>query len=82
MTMLESSDVDSMLNHGTGYTRGLAAMHLGRIDDGNPKVLVPALVPHLKDKDVYVREMAALSLGHIHQDPEQVANEPSTNQSH
>ena len=60
------------LNHGTGYTRGLAAMHLGRIDDGDPKVLVPALLPHLKDKDIYVREMTAISLGQIHQYPEQV----------
>ncbi|HZF02092.1 MAG TPA: HEAT repeat domain-containing protein [Methylomirabilota bacterium] len=60
------------LNHGTGYTRGLAAMHLGRIDDGDPKVLVTALLPHLKDKNLYVREMTAISLGHIHQYPEQV----------
>jgi hypothetical protein len=60
------------LDHGTGYMRGLAAMHLGRIDDGDSKVLVAALLPHLKDKDVYVREMTAISLGHIRQYPEQV----------
>ena len=60
------------LDHGTGYMRGTAAKYLGRIADGDPKVIVPALLPHLKDKNVYVREMAALSLGHIHQYPEQV----------
>ena len=60
------------LNHGNGYMRGTVAKYLGRIDDGDPKVLVSALLPNLKDKNVYVREMTAISLGHIHQYPEQV----------
>lgn len=59
------------MDHGYGRMRGWAAFKLGLVPT-DPKIVVPALLTHLKDKNVYVREMAAVSLGHIHQYPEQV----------
>jgi hypothetical protein len=57
--------------HGPAITRSPAIYFLG-VEGDDPKVIVPVLLSSLKDKNVGVREMAALSLGHIHQNPEQV----------
>lgn len=56
--------------HISGQVRAEAALRLGSME-ADPKIVVPALLPHLRDKDMKVREMTALSLGHIHQYPEQ-----------
>lgn len=72
------------LNFGTGRVTGevryIAAWRItmwdmpDKINKGevDPKAVVPTLVAHLKDKHEGVRELAALSLGHIHQFPELV----------
>jgi hypothetical protein len=57
--------------HGPIATRRLAIFFWG-IDRDSPQVTVPVLLSCLEDKNYAIREMAALSLGHIHQYPEQV----------
>jgi hypothetical protein len=57
--------------HGPAATRGHAAVFLAH-SDGNPEMIVSVLLPGLKDKNSYVREMTAIALGHIHQNPERV----------
>ena len=51
--------------------RADAALWLGRIGD-DPKITIAVLLPHLQDKDEAIQNATAISLGHIHQYPEQV----------
>lgn len=57
--------------HGPALTRRVGIFFLG-IEGDDPKVVVPVLLACLEDKNYAVRETAALSLGHIHQYPDQV----------
>jgi HEAT repeat protein len=57
--------------HGPAATRRYAAIFLA-FSDGDKKMIVSVLLPGLKDKDEGVREMTAIALGDIHQEPEQV----------
>jgi|SRR5665213_418307 len=57
--------------HGPAAMRGYAAIFLAN-SDGDPEMIISVLLPGLKDKNPGVREMTAIALGDIHQDPERV----------
>jgi hypothetical protein len=59
------------VRHGPALTRRYAAVFLAH-SDGDKKMITSVLLPGLKDKDEGVREMTAIALGHIHQEPERV----------
>jgi hypothetical protein len=59
------------VRHGPSSTRRHATIFLAH-SDGDKKMITSVLLPGLKDKDEGVREMTALALGDIHQEPERV----------
>jgi HEAT repeat protein len=59
------------VRHGPEATRRYAAIFLAH-SDGDKKMIASVLLPGLKDKDEGVREMTAIALGDIHQEPELV----------
>jgi len=58
-------------HHGPAATRRYAAIFLAH-SDGDKKMIASVLLPGLKDKDEGVREMTAIAMGDIHQEPTQV----------